>query len=111
MNPISRRLRRPLPSPAVGRRARLLGRPSGLKGRCRDRCATGLRPALDPGATAAPHRAAARGRRRSPCPPRRRGAQRLVSRPNPYKQSLYGFRGLPGLVLGADAGSDLGVGQ
>ena len=32
---------------------RLRGRPSGLKGRCRARCATGLRPALDPGASAA----------------------------------------------------------
>ena len=28
---------------------RLRGRPSGLKGRCRARCPTGLRPALDPG--------------------------------------------------------------
>jgi len=30
------------------RRARLRGRPSGLKGHYRDRCPTGLRPALDP---------------------------------------------------------------
>ncbi len=30
------------------RRARLRGRPSGLKGRCRDRCATGLGPPLTP---------------------------------------------------------------
>ena len=41
------------------RRARLRGRPSGLKRRYRDRCATGLRPALDPGASTAPHRAVA----------------------------------------------------
>ena len=33
---------------------RLRGRPFGLKGRYRARCATGLRPALDPGASAAP---------------------------------------------------------
>ena len=34
-------------------RARLRGRPSGLKGRYRDRCPTGLRPALDPAASTA----------------------------------------------------------
>ena len=51
------------------RRARLRGRPSGFKGRYRDRYATGLRPALDPGASAAPHRTAARGQEQSPCPP------------------------------------------
>jgi hypothetical protein len=45
------------------RRARLRGRPSGLKGRYRDRCAAGLRPALDPGASAAPDHAALTGRR------------------------------------------------
>jgi len=45
---------------AAERRARLRGRPSGLKGRCRDRDATGLRPALDPGASTAPDRAGAR---------------------------------------------------
>ena len=36
------------------RRARLRGRPSGLKGRYRDRSATDLQPALAPGASAAP---------------------------------------------------------
>jgi hypothetical protein len=45
---------------AAERRARLRDRPSGLKGRCRDRGATGLRPALDPGASTAPHRARVR---------------------------------------------------
>jgi hypothetical protein len=68
------------------RRARLRGRPSGLKGRCHDRYATGLRPALDPGASTAPHRAAAPGRRRGPLPAASRGAQRPLSRSNPYKQ-------------------------
>ena len=77
------------------RRARLRGRPSGLKGRYRDRCPTGLRPALDPAASTAPHRAVGTGRRTAPCPPEPHGA-RLISRSNPYKQSLYGFRGLPG---------------
>jgi hypothetical protein len=78
---------------AAERRARLRGRPSGLKGRCRDRGATGLRPALDPGASTAPHRAGARAGA-EPLPAGARGA-RLISRSNPYKQSLYGFRGLP----------------
>jgi hypothetical protein len=41
-------------SPLDPRRARLRTRPSGLKGRCRDRCATGLRSALDPGASTGP---------------------------------------------------------
>ena len=41
---------------AVALRAapRLRGRPSGIKGRYRDRCATGPWPALDPGASTAP---------------------------------------------------------
>jgi len=78
---------------AAERRARLRGRPSGLKGRCRDRDATGLRPALDPGASTAPDRAGARAGA-EPLPAAARGA-RLVSRSNPYKQSLYAFRGLP----------------
>jgi hypothetical protein len=41
--------------PAAKHRSKIRGRPSGLKGRRRDRCATGRRPALDPGATTAPH--------------------------------------------------------
>lgn len=75
------------------RRARLRGRPSGLKGRYRDRYATGLRPALDPGASTAPP-AQQHGQEQQPLPAQPRGA-RLVSRPNPTTQSLYGFRGLP----------------
>src|SRR6059058_290933 len=42
-------------TPPWSHRGRLRGRPSGLKGRYRDRYATGLRPALDPGASTAPH--------------------------------------------------------
>jgi hypothetical protein len=34
------------------------------------------------------------GQAHSPCPPEPHGA-RLISRSNPYKQSLYGLRGLP----------------
>ncbi len=56
MNPVQAAA--PPLSPLDRRRARLRARPSGLKGR--DRCATGLRPALDPEASTAPHRAAAR---------------------------------------------------
>ena len=55
--------------PAEGR-ARLPGRPSGLKGRYRDRYATGLRPTLDPGASTAPH-AQRRGAGARPLPPGR----------------------------------------
>ena len=55
---------------AAERRARLRGRPSGLKGRCRDRGATGLRPALDPGASTA-LTAQEHGQVQSPCPPKR----------------------------------------
>ncbi len=46
--------------PANRSRGRLRGRPSGLKGRYRDRYTTGLRPARDPGASTAPSRTAAR---------------------------------------------------
>ena len=53
------------------RRARLRGRPSGLKGRYRDRCTTGLRPALDPGAATALHPTAGTGRRTAPARPNR----------------------------------------
>jgi hypothetical protein len=52
------------------RRVRLRGRPSSLKGRYRDRCATGLRPALDPGASAVPH-TQRHGQDQRPCPPAR----------------------------------------
>ena len=72
------------------RRARLRGRPSGLKGRGRDRYATDLRSALDPGASTAPDPAAVRGSATA-LPRQARGA----TRSDPYKSSLYGFRGLP----------------
>jgi len=61
---------RELPHQATG--------PSGLKGRYRDRYATDLRPALDPGASAAPDRAAARaGARR--CPPKRAALNQQIT--------------------------------
>jgi integrase len=66
------------------RRARLRGRPSGVKGRYRDRCSTGLRPALDPGAST-PLTAQRQGQEQSPCLPNARR-----SRSNPTKQSRYG---------------------
>src|SRR5262245_53384778 len=47
-------------------------------------------PALDPGGLCGPSREAAGGRSKAPCPPTARR-----SRPDPYKQSLYGYRGLP----------------
>ena len=56
------------------------GRPSSLKGRCRDRCATGLRPALDPGVETAPHRAAARAGAAAPArPTTRRSTERCCT--------------------------------
>jgi hypothetical protein len=82
------------PLKARGRcRARLRARPSGLKGRGRDRCATDLRPALDPGASTAPHRAAAPGS--AGALPAKRAAPATKPRSNRYNPSLYGFRGLP----------------
>jgi hypothetical protein len=79
--------------PLDRRRARLRARPSGLKGRCRDRRATGLRPALNPGASTAlnaPWHGQTQGAAR-----RARGADPKQPRSNPYNQSLYDFRGLP----------------
>jgi len=58
MNPRRRRLRRRCLLWIASRRLR--GRPSGLKGRCAIADATGPRPALDPGASAAPVHATAR---------------------------------------------------
>ena len=52
------------PASLQPRRARLPGRPSGLKGRYRDRCATDRGPALDPGASAALN-SSGTGRRRA----------------------------------------------
>ena len=92
MNPVE--AASPPQSPLGPRRATLRARPSGLKGRCRDRCATDLRPALDPGASTAPHRIAGA----SPLPAGSHGA-RLLPRSNPYKQSLYDSTGLPSRPL------------
>ena len=76
MNPVE--AASPPQSPLGPRRATLRARPSGLKGRYRDRYATDLRPALDPGASAAPDRAAARaGARR--CPPKRAALNQQIT--------------------------------
>jgi hypothetical protein len=76
------------------RRARLRGRPSGLKGRYRDRCAAGLRPALDPGASAAPDHAALTGRRMAL--PAHRAAPTTTNQDQiPTTQSLR-FQGIAG---------------
>jgi hypothetical protein len=82
------------------RRARLRGRPSGLKGRYRDRCAAGLRPALDPGASAAPDHAALTGRRMAL--PARRAAPTTTNQDQiPTTQSLR-FQGIAGIRLNTD---------
>jgi hypothetical protein len=75
------------------RRARLRARPSALKGRCRDRCATDLRPALDPGASTAPHRAAPRAAAGQL--PAGRAAPSTNTKIKSLQPSLYGYRGLP----------------
>jgi hypothetical protein len=78
-------------SPLARRRATLRARPSGLKGRCRDRCATDLRPALDPAASTAPHRAATRAAA-GQLPARRAAPSAKIKSLQP---GLYGYRGLP----------------
>jgi len=75
--------------PSDPRRARLRGHPSGLKGRCAITTVTDLRPALDPGASAAPH-PQRHGQHQRRCPP-----ERAALTQNPYKSSLYGSGGLP----------------
>jgi hypothetical protein len=77
---------------AAERPARLRGRPSGLKGRCRDRGATGLRPAFDPGASTAPHRAGARAGA-EPLPAGARGA-RLISKIKSLQTKSLRFQGI-----------------
>jgi hypothetical protein len=91
MNPVQ--AASPPPLPLDRRRATLRARPSSLKGRCRDRCATGPRPALDPGASTAPHRAAARAAAGQL--PAGRAAPSTKTKIKSLQQSLYGFRGLP----------------
>jgi hypothetical protein len=72
--------------PAAPRKA--TGPPLRPQGSLRDRCATDLRPALDPGASTAPYRAAARaGARR--CPPGRAALNRKIT----TNQSLR-FKGI-----------------
>ena len=66
------------------------------------------RPALDPGASAAPHRSGT-GRRNSPCPPNRT-ALNTRPRSNPYNKSLYSFRGLPERKARGEAGERHGWG-
>jgi hypothetical protein len=78
---------------------RLRGRPSGLNGRCRARCATGLRPALDPGASAAPDAQTVRGRARGALPRHTARRSAPTIKINPYKSSLYGSRGLPPAII------------
>jgi len=73
-------------SPLDRRRATLRARPSGLKGRCRDRCATDLRPALDPAASTAPHRAATRAAAAGAAARQARGAEHQEPTSNPYNQ-------------------------
>jgi hypothetical protein len=72
-------------SPLDPRRARLRARPSGLKGRCRDRCATGLQSAPDPGASTGPQPGNDARAGPRPCPPLR-GAQHGHQDQNPYNQ-------------------------
>jgi hypothetical protein len=92
--------------PLDARRARLRGRPSGLKGRYRDRFATGLRPPLTPEPLRPLTPAAVSGRRRAL--PAQRAARR---HPHPTKirslqPSLYGLRGLPETLHAANDGLD-----
>ena len=85
--------------PPARRRTRLRARPSGLKGHCRDRYATGLRPALDPGASTAPQHAAARAG--AGAARRARGTEHKTKIKS-LQPSLYGFRGLPAEDVGHD---------
>jgi hypothetical protein len=65
---------------------RLRGRPSGLKGRCRARCATGLRPAFDLGASAALMRKRCRAGPGRSAPPHRAALSLQQSRSIPTNQ-------------------------
>ena len=86
----------PPPLPLDLRRATLPAPPSGLKGRYRDRYATDLQPALDPGASTAPHHAAARAAAGQL--PARRAAPSTKTKIKSLQPSFYGFRGLPRLA-------------
>jgi len=71
---------------AAERPRQLRARPSGLKGRYRDRYATGRRPALDPEASTAPDHATVTGRRTAL--PAQRGADANQHDQNPTTKSL-----------------------
>jgi hypothetical protein len=75
-------------SPLDRRRATLRARPSGLKGRYRDRYATDLQPALDPAASTAPHHTAARAAAGQL--PARRAAPSTNTKIKSLQPSLYG---------------------
>ena len=68
--------------------------PSGLKGCSRDRCATGLRAALDPEALYGPHQAAA-GAGPGGAGLGAQGRARTIKKKS-LQPSLYGYTGLPG---------------
>jgi hypothetical protein len=76
------------------RRAEATGPPCGLKGRYRARCATGLRPALDPGASAAPDAQTVPGRARAPCPATPRGAQHQTIKIESLQTKSLRFQGI-----------------
>ena len=101
----------PPPFPLEPRRARLRGRPSGLKGRYRDRYATDLRPALDPGASTAPNRAGARAGPAA-MPAQRRGAQPKIPTIKSLRFQGISTRvrfGLPDSCLRVTAGGEPGL--
>jgi hypothetical protein len=82
----------PPPLPLDRRRATLRARPSGLKGRYRDRCATDLQPALDPGASTAPSPRSSTGSRRAAAR-QARGAEHKHQDQIPTTKSLR-FQGI-----------------
>jgi hypothetical protein len=82
-------------TPAVEHRGKLRGRPSGLKGRYHDRYATGLRPVLDPGASATPSPRSGTGRGCLPLPTRSpRRSTALPFKIKSLQPCLSGYRGL-----------------
>jgi hypothetical protein len=86
MNPVE--AASPPLNPLGLRRFRLRRHPSGLKGRCRDRYATDLRPALDPRAPTAPNPALVSGSRTAL--PAQRAAQTPPPRSKSLQPNLYG---------------------
>lgn len=76
------------------RRARLRGRPSSLKGRYAIATRRAYGPPLTPEPLRPPSRAARPGKDQRPCPP-----EHAALNQDPYKSSLYGSRGLPGVRI------------